>query len=45
MYILSVAHAPNTEWSCVYNLEEFSVDVCMDGNYDSIYSFGGRDFE
>lgn len=44
--ILELAKQENlTEWSCVYNLDEFSVDICLDGNYDIVYSFKGSDFE
>ncbi len=28
-----------TEWSCVYNLTDFTVDICLDNNYDAVYSF------
>ncbi len=28
-----------TEWSCVYNLNDYSVDICFDTNYDEVYSF------
>lgn len=24
----------STQWSCVYNLDDFTVDICTDGNYD-----------
>ena len=34
-----------TEWSCVYNLDDFSVDICFDVNYDVAYSFKGSDPE
>ncbi|MCQ2527783.1 MAG: linear amide C-N hydrolase [Saccharofermentans sp.] len=43
MYILSVACNPNTEWSCVYNLEKFSLKVCLDGDYEKVYEFSGYD--
>lgn len=29
-----------TEWSCVYNLNRFKVDVYMDTDYRTVYSFG-----
>ncbi len=29
-----------TEWSCVYNLDDFTFDVCVDLKYDEPYSFG-----
>ena len=34
----------STEWSCVYNLDEFSLDICLDRNYDTKYSFTAEDF-
>ncbi|MGN0657340.1 MAG: carcinine hydrolase/isopenicillin-N N-acyltransferase family protein [Ruminiclostridium sp.] len=46
MDILELAKQENlTEWSCVYNLNDFSVDICLDVNYDIVYSFKGSDFE
>lgn len=46
MDILELAKQDNlTEWSCVYNLDDFSVDICLDVNYDKVYSFKGSDFE
>lgn len=45
MDILELARQDNlTEWSCVYNLDEFSVDICLDVDYDTMYSFKGSDF-
>lgn len=34
----------STEWSCVYNLDEFTLDICTDRNYDAKYSFAQSDF-
>ncbi|MBR4112748.1 MAG: linear amide C-N hydrolase [Ruminiclostridium sp.] len=34
----------STEWSCVYNLDEFTFDICLDRNYDTKYSFSREDF-
>ncbi|MGN0604165.1 MAG: carcinine hydrolase/isopenicillin-N N-acyltransferase family protein [Oscillospiraceae bacterium] len=46
MDILELAKQDNlTEWSCVYDLDDFSVDICLDVNYDIVYSFKGSDFE
>ncbi|MGN0608210.1 MAG: carcinine hydrolase/isopenicillin-N N-acyltransferase family protein [Oscillospiraceae bacterium] len=46
MDILELAKQENlTEWSCVYDLDDFSVDICLDVNYDNVYSFKGSDFE
>ncbi len=33
-----------TEWSAVYDLEEFSVNICFDGNYDKVYTFDRKSF-
>lgn len=46
MDILELAKQENlTEWSCVYDLDKFSVDICLDVNYDNVYSFKGNDSE
>ncbi len=34
----------STEWSCVYNLDEFTVDLCLDRDYETKYSFSREDF-
>ncbi|MBO5266037.1 MAG: linear amide C-N hydrolase [Ruminiclostridium sp.] len=34
----------STEWSCVYNLDEFTVDICLDRNYETVHSFSKDDF-
>ena len=31
-----------TRWSAVYNLEDFSVDVCFNEDYDNIYTYSGK---
>ena len=28
-----------TEWSCVYNLDDFTVSICLDGDYMKVYTF------
>ena len=28
-----------TEWSCVYNLENFTVNICIDTDYEHVYTF------
>ena len=33
-----------TEWSCVYNLDDFTVTVCLDGEYGNPYTFSAEDF-
>ncbi len=32
-----------TEWSCVYNLNKFSVNVCMDNDYAKVYTIKASD--
>jgi len=34
----------STEWSCIYNLNDFTVDICFDRNYETKYSFTQEDF-
>lgn len=36
--------ARGTEWSCVYNLDEFTLDICIDWNYETVHSFSREDF-
>lgn len=31
-----------TEWSCVYNVDKFKVDIYMDEDFGKAYSFGGK---
>ncbi len=33
-----------TEWSCVYNLDDFTLNICLDRDYDTTYSFTQDDF-
>ena len=33
-----------TEWSCVYNLDEFTLDICLDRDYGTKHSFTQEDF-
>ena len=28
-----------TEWSCVYNLDDFTVTICLDADYTKAYTF------
>lgn len=37
MNILQSASVSNTQWSCVYNLDEFSVDYVIDNKFDKTY--------
>ena len=32
-----------TEWSCVYNLDDFSVTICLDADYEQVYTFSGSE--
>ena len=34
----------STEWSCVYNLDAFTFDICLDRDYGTKYSFTKEDF-
>lgn len=34
-----------TEWSCVYNLEKFTVNICLDTDYSKVYTFSIKDFK
>ncbi len=33
-----------TEWSCVYNLDEFTFDICLDRDYETKHSFTRENF-
>jgi len=45
MLLLSdLQYKTQTEWSCVYNLSDFSVDICLDSDYEYPYSFTRDDF-
>ena len=32
-----------TEWSCVYNLDDFTVDICIDTDYENVYTISASD--
>lgn len=34
-----------TEWSCVYNLEDFTVSICLDADYSKVYTFSAKDLK
>ncbi len=34
----------STEWSCVYNLDEFTFDICLDRDYKTKHTFTREDF-
>ena len=33
-----------TEWSCVYNLDDFTVSICLDADFGTTYTFSVTDF-
>lgn len=33
-----------TEWSCVYNLDDFTVSICLDADFGTSYTFSVTDF-
>lgn len=44
MAILDKVHNKKlTEWSCVYNLDRFTVDICTDSDYEQVYSLSADD--
>lgn len=44
MDILRSASVGWTQWSCVYDLDNFSVDIALDNRYDSVYTLTPKDF-
>ena len=32
-----------TEWSCVYNLDDFTVSICLDADYGTVYTFSAKE--
>lgn len=45
MAILDEVHNRKmTEWSCVYNLEDFTVSICLDADYSRVYTFSVEEF-
>ena len=44
MAILDKVHNKKmTEWSCVYNLDDFTVSICLDADYKTVYNFSVKD--
>ena len=39
MMILDEVSCSLTEWSCVYNLDDFTVSICLDTDYEKVYTF------
>ena len=35
----------STEWSCVYNLDDFTVSICLDADYTKVYTFNVKDLK
>ena len=44
MGYLEAASVKNTEWSCVYKLSDFSVEVALDNEYGKVFRFSPDDF-
>jgi len=32
-----------TEWSCVYNLDDLTVSICLDADFENVYTFSLED--
>lgn len=46
MEILDMVHNKDlTEWSCVYNLDDFTVSICLDSDYENVYTFSASDLK
>ena len=46
MEILDIVHNKDlTEWSCVYNLDDFTVSICLDSDYENVYTFSAGDLK
>ncbi len=45
MKILDMARVGWTQWSCVYNLSDFSVDVAVDLCFDNVYTLSPESFK
>ena len=43
MAILGKVSNRTTEWSCVYNLDDFTVTICMDADYSKVYTISAKD--
>ena len=43
MDILDETSSRMTEWSCVYNLDDFTVSICLDTDYETVYTFSASD--
>lgn len=44
MSVAADAKRYDTEWSCVYDLGGFALDICIDGDYETKYSFAKEAF-
>ena len=47
MAVLDKVHNKDdyTEWSCVYDLDDFSVSICLDADYGKVYTFRAEDLK
>ena len=46
MAILDLVHNEDmTEWSCVYNLDDFTISICLDSDYENVYTFSASDLK
>ena len=45
MEILGKVSNKTTEWSCVYNLDRFTVNICMDADYSKVYTINAKDLK
>ena len=43
MAILGKVSNRTTEWSCVYNLDDFTVTICLDADYSKVYTISAKD--
>ena len=43
--ILNAASVSWTQWTCVYHLDDFSVEVALDNHYSKVYRFSKNDFQ
>ena len=42
--ILKAASVSWTQWSCVYALDDFTVDYAIDNDYDNLYHLTEKDY-
>ena len=44
MDLLKAASVSYTQWSCVFHLDDFTVDYAIDHDFDHIYTFRPEDY-